>query len=331
MTTYTRATPAHVEKHSEVGPIPLTVNVDVSDFLGDESGEQPIAAYCFPPQHTSPHLPQTWAYLMHGGSYDWHYWHLPAAVGFPTDTYSFAAYLSRHGVGAIAVDHPGCGAGASRWDCEGSALTLETIAQAHYQAVVQMRGRLKEGTLVPGVAPVPNARVVGIGHSMGGAIAVATQGVYRVFDALGVLGWSNQELLLPGLDLAELMEAIPFDGQGYSHAQRGALRYAFYLEDVDSAVIAADERWVTTTPVGLMSVIQPGVTASYASEISAPVLMLFGERDVTTRYETEPSTYPRASKRSLYIQQGSAHCHNLSTVHETVKLLVLRWLWEVTA
>ncbi len=311
-------------------PIPLTF--DVSGRLDVSGSEQRIAAHCFPPRRVLSYLSPVWVFLMHGGSYDWHYWHLPVE-GYPPDTYSFAAYLAEHGIGAVVIDHPGCG--KSHWDCPGTELTLERVALANYLAVQQMRARLANGDLIPGLAPVPNARITGIGHSMGGAIGTTMQSLYPdCFDALGVLGWTHQALQLGGTD-AHVDASVQSPDNGYLNAtadNRTLMRPFFYLEDVPLKVIEADERWATSIPIGVLSILHPGITAQYACRIRVPVLMLFGAPiDVVSDPMSEPEQYPNAANRTLFIQQGSAHCHCFSSQHTTVKLLILRWLWQIAS
>jgi pimeloyl-ACP methyl ester carboxylesterase len=310
-------------------PVPLTF--DLSGMLGVSGSDQRIAARCFPPRITSPYLPQVWAFLMHGGSYSWRYWHLQVEGDEP-DTYSFAAYLAEHGIGVIAIDHPGCG--MSRWDCHGEELTLETVARADYLAVLQARERLASGSLIPGLAPVSEARIVGVGHSMGGGIGTVMAGQYPdCFDAWAALGWTNQPLQLAGIEEQATASSLRHIENGYVLAQtetRALMRTLFYLEDVPARVIEADERWATTVPVGVLTLMLPGTAAQYARRIRVPVLILYGApRDVVADPATEPGQYPNAASTTLLIQQGSAHCHNFSRQHLTVKALVLRWLWQV--
>jgi len=310
-------------------PVPLTF--DISGMLGVSGTEQRIAARCFSPRITSPYLPPVWAFLMHGGSYSWRYWHLQVE-GEQPDTYSFAAFLAEHGIGVVAIDHPGCG--MSRWDCHGEELTLETVARADYLAVRQLRERLASGTLIPGLAPVADARIVGVGHSMGGGIGTAMAGQYPdCFDAWAALGWTNQPLQFVGMDEQTIAETLRHAENGYVtqlSENRALMRALFYLEDVPARVIEADERWSTTIPSGVLSLMLPGVTAQYARHIRVPVLMLFGAPvDVVADPTAEPAQYPNAASTTLLIQQGSAHCHSFSRQHLTVKVLVLRWLWHL--
>jgi len=299
----------------------LRLTFDVSGLLDNIPGVLPISAHLFFPTNTSPYLPSLWAYLIHGGSYDWHYWDLEVP-GYPPDAYSVARYMARHGIGVIAVDSPG--AGEIRWPVTGDKLVLEVLAEAHYQAIQQMRARLVSGDLIPGLAPVQHPRIVIMGHSMGGATGVALAGLHpECCDALAVLGWTNQSPIIPRVDMMALMPHLMPDANGDIHLPRKLMRPAFYLPDVPMAVIEADERLATTMP-GIAS-LNP---APYAKSISIPVLSLFGEVDNATTPELEPGTYPAAASHTLYVVQGSANCHALSGVRETVDLLLLRWLWE---
>jgi len=311
-----------------------TLTFDVSGRIGipgtDASGTLPIVAHCFPPRWTSPYLPHLWTYLIHGGSYDWHYWHLEVP-GHPSDAYSFAQFLARHGIGVIAIDCPGCG--ESRWACSGGEITLERIAHANSLAIQQARQLLESGDLIPGLAAVQDARVVVIGHSMGGAIATTLAALYPdCCEALAVMGWTNQPGQMPGVDEEALVPYLTPDPDGYLRLPKKLMREAFFLEDVPEDVIRADERWDSPMPSAtVLSLFTPRRTAPFAREVRMPVLMLFGERDATASPEQEPETFPRAPRRDLYIVEGSAHCHLISQKRMEAELIVLHWLWSELA
>jgi hypothetical protein len=89
----------------------------------------------------------------------------------------------------------------------------------------------------------------------------------------------------------------------------------FHAPDVPAEVIAADDAAVSRMPVraGVETGI-PGYIKQDAATIDVPVFLAFGTVvDLTTGPYAEPANYGTSGDVTLYLVQGSAHCHNFST------------------
>ena len=228
---------------------------------------------------------------VHGGTYDRRYWRFELD-GHPG--YSMADHLVQRGFALLLLDT--LGMGESTRPPTVQHLTPNVAAAANDAVVRQIR---TEFTGVP---------VVGIGHSMGGMLALTQQSRHRSFDALGVLGWSADDLnLRPDAD------HFLVDGD-YRIINRGALRNLFYWEDVPEAVIEADDAAVVPTPRSLEDAcFVAGCTSEHAARIDVPVFVGLGERDVSADPHREPAMYSSATDITLYVLARSGHCHNFAS------------------
>lgn len=310
-------------------PTPIDLTFDVS-----ETSDLPgfvLSTVCQPPLLRSSSLPPLWACLIHGGSYDAGYWDLQVS-GSPPGTYSLSWFLAEHGIGTVAIDLPGSGPRASgQWPQRGEDLTPERIAWACHQAVQQIRERLQQGTLTPGLPVVEQPLIAGLGHSFGGGIATIMQGTHETFDMLGIMGWPQGPLVIPGMDMGALQQRLVPDEHGLIDQGRVEWHDAFFLEDVPEEVREADSRVYTKFPVGILGLVaSPGYTVPYASAIRVPVLVLLGERDMALQPPAEKHYFPQSADVTLYVQEGSAHLHLYSQVHMAVKVSLLHWLWQAS-
>lgn len=92
----------------------------------------------------------------------------------------------------VAIDHPGTG------DSDGDGFeTLERLAAIDVAAARLCLDGLRDGTLVPGIAPVPEARAYAMGQSMGGYLLVLMQAADPFFRAIALLGAGMQGVTFP--------------------------------------------------------------------------------------------------------------------------------------
>jgi pimeloyl-ACP methyl ester carboxylesterase len=257
-----------------------------------------------------------------GGTYDKRYWHLevPGRRG-----YSFAEHLAGQGYLVVALDHLGTG-GSSDPQRSGS-VGLRMLAAGDAGAVAQVSGRLRDGTLVAGLPPL-RLPVVGVGHSMGSCLTTMVAAQTSPYDAVALLGYGVQVSNVldeadGGGDLAARMnqsEAVfrQLNEVGRDEVScvvpREQLRQLFHAPDVPGDVIAADDAAESRVPVRAASeVITPGYVAEFAGAVDVPVFLALGSRvDVSPDPYTEVANYRASQDVTLYVVEGSAHCHNFS-------------------
>ena len=318
------------------------IRLDVTGFPGSQgipslAGPLNIAAWVFAPRQL-PKVP-TVLVCLPGGSYTKSYYHLEVP-GEPQDAYSFALAMTQQGSIVVALDH--LGVGESTTPADGRALTLSVVAAANSAAAELIRKRLQAGTLVAGLPALPEPVMVGIGHSMGAFLLLAQQALHRSFSAIALLGYTNGELHMAGMEhrlaeslgvapgstlevMARLYEASP---DGYITMDRSIAHALFHAADVPAAVIAADDALATTAPGGIAGdIARPGAMLALASEVDVPLMLANGELvDVSADFRAEPEGYPAATDITLYLLAKSAHCHNFAGNRASLWNRLARWI-----
>ncbi|MDR2858113.1 MAG: lysophospholipase [Novosphingobium sp.] len=256
-----------------------------------------------------------------GGGYNRHYFDLREPG------YSEAAHHVARGVAVIAIDH--LRVGGSDIPALADA-GLDACAEADHAALQVILGRLRDGTIAPGVAPIRPAAVVGAGQSMGGHIALLMQARHRSFDALAMLGSSvvctrlparvaGQEVCLLGKqDASEGLAALAgFD-----------FRFAFHWDDVPDHFAKADVEarrgggpmpyWGSASTPDAGDGLVPGHLASAAALIAVPTLIAMGERDVCQDGLRELAAFMSARDLALFVAPKMAHMHNFAGTREAM-------------
>lgn len=255
--------------------------------------------------------------------------------------YSMAEYFCDRGAMVVAFDHPGIGDSDPVPDL--FAITPSLAANCHDRAVREVGERLASGTLAPGVGPLGEPMVVGLGHSMGGLIAVVTQGLCRSFDALVV--WGHSGIGMPEVlteaelqvttgmsDLLEIEEkiqalarvrfAVPSE---VPRKQPG--RGAFFADDVPREVRQAFAR--AGVPLlfscGLTAMI-PNSARTLAAGIDVPVFLGFGDHDFTADRYRSMSLFRSAPYSSVYLLAESGHCHDQASSRAQLWGRALDWI-----
>lgn len=266
-----------------------------------------------------------------GGTYTRAYWDLtvPGRAG-----YSFAEDMVARGHVVAALDN--LGTGASHRPPNGADVTVELWGRAAAEVVRQLRERLRPDH-------GDDLVVVGVGHSMGGYAVIAQQAVGGDFDAVAILGTSNQPMA--GVYSTEAGAPPPEEQHralvdqmvgsahdGYLQPDRESLRALFHLADVPPDVLAADDAPATQVPVGAAAAaVEPGAFHEAAGKITAPVLLTFGEVDVSPSPHTEVAAYSASGDVRLVVLEGSAHCHNAATTRHVLWDRLAGWIAEIAA
>ena len=259
---------------------------------------------------------------LHGGSCSGEYFH----PSYLDASYSFARFMTDHGYLVLALDTLGMG-NSSRPEPE-KQLTLEIIAAASDFAARQTAAALQDGQWPQlQLPPHSKLRLSGLGHSMGGMLSVYQQGRFKSFERLIVAGWSNLPLDLGDTDVTDVQASL--SAGGYIPTDREAMRGFFHLPDVPEDLIERDDQHAGLTPVTLaLAALTPGAVTKEADAINCPVLLLYGEVDVSPDPQRETSFYPHASDRTITLIRHAAHMHNMASSRLRVWQTMDSWLQE---
>jgi pimeloyl-ACP methyl ester carboxylesterase len=240
----------------------------------------------------------------------------------------------------------------------GNVLTLDNIAAGNAATVDAVMKLLEDGTLTPAYPAVRGGRKLGIGQSMGGCFTIVAQARHQVFDGIAALGSSAIHTLVPsrpgtppiawpwllrsaGLDDPVVLNASALAGQALSaqpvSAEDNPMTWSFHWDDEPADVVKLDmEARYDGSPVpswrsavlppscgGLM--VAPGVVATEAASITAPVLIAVGERDVVPNPWLEPAAFKSATDSSVYVCPRMAHMHNFAHTRQQFWRRIHSW------
>jgi pimeloyl-ACP methyl ester carboxylesterase len=282
-----------------------------------------------------------------GGGYGRGYYdmHFPGHQG-----YSQAEHHVARGHLFIAYDHLGVGESSTeRLD----SLTIEDIADHNHAAIEEVLDRISRGILADSFPALPEATVIGIGQSMGGGVSIIMQARHLCFDAIGVLGYSAIHTVLPQRTealVAQGVAAYDFD-RGTSPAEMAMAQpaksvadfvYPFHWEDVPADILDADMAGGyplrrTTPPFGSLTIppcvvamMSRGYVRDEAAVIDVPVLLAFGERDVSPDPQAEPAAFPNAPDISLCVVPRMAHMHNFGSTRALLWDRISDWATDLS-
>jgi hypothetical protein len=286
-----------------------------------------LAAHCIAPDpDAASKLPaQIWFFTVHGASEDWTYFD-KTIPGHESEQYSFAAFMSDHGVGTITID--AFGRGESSFPLHGSQLTLETIAQAHAEGADRIRSMLVEGSLRVDVPAQEDLYFVGLGHSGGGAEVIIQQGLFRTFDAVVVMSMPANDFKIPSSGQEALKTSIETLDNGLIHVP---VRPAVSLEGAFTPDTPQDIRDAfpggRPFPASHLLNMKNGTLAPYAMKITCPTLVTQGDVDLAGSPLKEQTRYG-GDDVTVLIQQNCRH--NVWASPARVDLMTSIWNWAVS-
>ena len=305
----------------------------VTIFVPEHVATRPIVCFAFP-----------------GGGYNRRYFSLDV---YEDERRGQAGWHAERGWVFAACDY--LGAGDSTHPGDPGRLTFEDIAAANHATVHEVLRRLRAGTIGAAVPKLDAPFTIGIGHSLGAAFLIVQQGQFGTFDAIGVFGSSARHTSawvptgtrrLPrrfvprGTNVARLSpkihhDAVPEMATGPDGMPRGTP--GFHFENVSREIVVRDmvdyptrggrmPVWGSATmPPCTVTVMSPGAVAPEAAMISCPVLLGFGERDLSADPRAEPSAYPSATDVSLFVCSGMAHMHNFAIPRQRLWSRLQAW------
>ena len=276
-------------------------------FLPEGAGAPGASFFCFP-----------------GGGLDRRYFDLDAPGR------SFARALVAHGFAVATIDPLGWGESSRPRD--GFALTPEVIAAANARGVETLAAELEQRW--------PALPRIGVGHSLGGLLAIVQQAEHESFDALVLLGVSTRGLRImlsdrelayadrPQAARAELVQLARERSRGESWFELppAARAGAIFGGGADPAALAAMRRVgcdVVSVPA-LFSML-PGSSAPWAARVRVPIFLGIGERDITGPPHEVVASFPASHDVTLHVLPGTGHSHFAFATTEALFDHIARW------
>jgi pimeloyl-ACP methyl ester carboxylesterase len=209
--------------------------------------------------------------LVHGLSYDHHYWDFPA----PTADQSYVAAATAAGYATFNIDR--IGVGASTRPGNGLVLTTGSAAYVLHQVVQALRAGQIGGNAFH--------KVITVGHSFGSQAVAKEAGVYGDVDGVILSGSLHDTTVqtfthvLPQFYPAQLDPKFGLQvPAGYLTTIPGTRGAIFYNPaNVDLAVVATDEQLKQTATDGEIATVTNGNLET--GDITAPVLVAVGQTD----------------------------------------------------
>jgi pimeloyl-ACP methyl ester carboxylesterase len=326
------------------------IEVDVSEAVGVGLPARTVASVHLPGALCDPPVV---CFAFPGGGYGRRYF----SFDVPGDSGGGeAGFHCARGWIVVTCDYLGAG-DATQLPSE--LQSIELTLRANRATVDVVLGELARRLPSADAQRIPRAALLGIGQSLGGFLTIALQGQHHVFDGVGILGYSAIHTVVasrPGTTPPAwpwiVREAHPREtivanapalaaggGQPIAAALaappgRGEHPFAwvFHFDDVPSALVDADlfagvdaahplPVWRSaTSPAFATLALAPGVVATEAASIRAPVLIAVGERDVVPNPWDEPRAYKSSPDVQLFVCERMAHMHNFASTR--------RELWE---
>jgi pimeloyl-ACP methyl ester carboxylesterase len=290
------------------GGTPLHVAVEVRAPRQASLGPAPVVLVCLP-----------------GGGMNRRYWDLRPNGDAASDlSFSFAQQMAGRGFIVVLLDH--LGVGESDRPEDGYALTPDLIVRANQAAVEQVLGKLRAGSLLSSLPPLPDLVSIGVGHSMGAMLTLQQQAMFRTHAGLALLGFSTRgmpDYLIPEAKQlsadtaavrAELVRLAKATFQEpYPEVKPSPQSNAIFAGNSADprgveAIKAARDKML---PVPAFMSMLPGNVAPEAAQIEVPLFLALGERDIAGPPHQVPAAFPKSRDLSLHILPETGHSHFL--------------------
>ncbi|MGW0516187.1 alpha/beta hydrolase [Crossiella sp. NPDC003009] len=263
--------------------------------------------------------------LVHGGTYNRHYWNLPYAQG----RYSYQRDMARAGQATFAMDALGSG---------DSSKPLSALITGTAQAGVvdQVAAKLRAGA----ADGVKYRKVVLVGHSMGSGIALLAAALHHGVDGVVLTGMTHSMdlLALTGIFVKGITPSLldPVLGgrsldPGYLTTWPGTRGVFHEGGSVEPEVVKADDATKDQVAATVVADLLPfGFILPVSKAIKVPVLIANGDKDnlfcayscadeKTLLAREQPYFSPEA-KLAVHLVRGAGHAVALgrdAAVHRT--------------
>lgn len=283
--------------------------------------------FCAPAGST----PKTVQLLIHGGTYNSHYWDLP----YDSGRYSYQRDMAAHGFATFAIDCLGSGQ---------SSQPLSALLTGTTQALVvhQVVGKLRAGQ----VAGTRFDRVVLVGHSMGSGIVVLEAATYHDVDGVNLTGMSHSMdlpaltgVFVKGIRPALLDPVLSRRGgdPGYVTTMPGTRGLFHDPGEVEPGVVAADEATKDQVPATVVPDLLPlAFLSPLTRSITVPTLIVNGDRDSlfcaftcsseATFLAAEAPYFSPTAKLAVRLMPRSGHAIALAKAAPAYRAVVRDWM-----
>jgi alpha-beta hydrolase superfamily lysophospholipase len=278
-----------------------------------------LAASLFAPAPGQP-VNNAVLFFFPGGGYNRHYFDLQPD-GF--EGYSQCRYHAAQGHVCIAIDHAGVGDSSpvtTGENAQDEPPSLAGLARLNDAAVRTLLTELTAGTCIPELAPLPAPVAIGVGQSMGGHIVAIAQANHTTFDGIALLGSSftrTRLALRPGARPA--FRSLPLEQQIALDMGSADMAAAFHTSDHMQALVERDTDpdtpapWHSATvPAAAADLMQPAMLAREAAAVHVPVLLVYGEVDVTAEPLDDVRAFTGTADIALLLVRRMGHMHNFS-------------------
>jgi pimeloyl-ACP methyl ester carboxylesterase len=299
----------------------IRVELDVSEVAA--AGATAVAAELFIPAEIRS--PATVLVCFPGGSMSRRYFDLDG--GDAAGSFSMAAHCAQAGFIVALVDH--LGVGESSVPDDPWQLTTAVVADANAAATEQLVQGLREGSF--GLPTLPGVRSVGVGHSMGGLMAVMQQARHRQFAGLVLLGSSacglrealteKEIAALDGGDLS-VNTIIRLAKKRFGRAIVAPGPEPEVGSPARKALWAARSNMLSVC--GLTSMMTGSMRAEFEA-IDIPVFLGVGEFDIAGPSHRIPADFPSSNDISLFVLPKARHNTNVSPNRKELWDRLLGW------
>jgi pimeloyl-ACP methyl ester carboxylesterase len=251
-------------------------------------------------------------------------------------SYSFAQMLTENGYIVIAVDH--LGVGDSYRPENVLDVTLERILACNSLLVRELSGNIFAGSLAAEHTPVSPVPVIGLGHSMGAMLAIMQQHRYNDFSALVLMGFSSCGLpdflseygkgFIGNAQLAQQhdveLASAQFGSDYVEIPSVGALGAEANVEKSAIAALLVTNAPLLTIPGALTLV--PGCVLIESNAITAPVLLIAGDRDMCEPVREIPSQFSQSADITTVELPDTGHLHFIYASRHYLQEQIGTWL-----
>jgi pimeloyl-ACP methyl ester carboxylesterase len=282
-------------------------------------GAAHLAIDVFIPTGILLHEPAIAFFCAPGGGLNRRYFDLPVEDDV---SFSFAAQMASRGMITVAIDPLGVG-GSSR--PEAGFDIVPDVATAALESVHRcISGELRAGTLAPSLLPaLPNLLCIGVGHSLGGMMAVMQQAQFHSYDAVALLGFGpvgmpevlSEEARAMANDPHAIRENVvrlarAFHGEPYPEVKPNGRGRDIFGGGANpramNALRAVQDRLLATVS---MFALVPGSCAPEAAQMDGPLLLVVGDRDMCGPPHQLPASFPGSSDVTLLCLPNTGHSH----------------------